>query len=340
MIATRRVDEADLELIASKLPSVLPLFKKKKLFITGGTGFFGKWLLEAINHLNLNYELELEATVLTRNPDRFALEYPHLAHAKGVSFVSGDIRNIPAVTTTFDYIIHAATDVPSKSVSTADIEDARSTILDGIAEVVHFAKSVNCRRLLFTSSGAAYGRIPPSVSEGITESFSEGEFIVESDVYGLSKNKAEQYLKEHAMCDVVIARCFAFSGPYLPLDGSFAFGNFIADRLNRKPITIQGNGKTVRSYLYAADLVIWLLTMLVKGKDRSMYNVGSDVPVTIQELAESIAKTRTDVSVLAPENLGFNTYFPAIEKAQKELGLGIYTTLNEAIDKTIKYYVN
>ncbi|WP_234495042.1 NAD-dependent epimerase/dehydratase family protein [Vibrio maritimus] len=337
MTATKRVDHVDLELIASKLSSILPLFKKKKLFITGGTGFFGKWLLEAINHLNTNYELELEAKVLTRNPDRFAREYPHLAQAKGVSFVSGDVRNIPALTATFDYIIHAATDVPSKSVSQADIKDARSIILDGMTEVVNFAKAVNCQRLLFTSSGAAYGRLPPSVSEGITESFSEGEFIAESDVYGLSKNKAEQYLKEHASCDVVIARCFAFSGPYLPLDGSFAFGNFIADRLNRNPITIQGNGKTVRSYLYAADLVIWLLTMLVKGKDRSIYNVGSDVPVTIRELAESIAETRADVSVLAPESLGFNTYFPSIEKAQKELGLGIYTTLNEAIIKTLNF---
>lgn len=340
MIETRRVEEADLELIANKLSSVLPKFKKKKVFITGGTGFFGKWLLEAINHLNSNYELELEATVLTRNPNRFSIEYPHLANAKGVSFISGDVRNIPSLETQFDYIIHAATDVASKPFLASNVKETRSTILDGVTKIVDFAKAVKCKRLLFTSSGAAYGRVAKDVSQGIIESFVEGEFDEEASSYGLSKSRAERYLKEHASCDVVIARCFSFSGPYLPLNGSFAFGNFINDRLNENDIIISSNGKSIRSYLYGSDLVIWLLTLLLSGENRATYNVGSDIPVSIKELANLIVGQGRCVKVKSPSDSDESVYFPSIDKVRKELGLQVYTNINDSISKTINFYLN
>ena len=146
--------------------------------------------------------------------------------------------------------------------------------------------------------------------------------------YGEGKRLAELlcaiYAKQYGF-DANIARCFAFVGPYLPLDAHFAVGNFIRDALAGGPIRIDGDGTPLRSYLYAADLAIWLWTILSRGRSGRAYNVGSEEAISIHELANAVTGELRDVPVeiarKSVHGVSLECYIPASIRASSELGL-------------------
>jgi dTDP-glucose 4,6-dehydratase len=143
--------------------------------------------------------------------------------------------------------------------------------------------------------------------------------------------------QEHDL-EVTIARCFAFVGPHLPLDAHFAIGNFIRDSMKGEPIKVK-DGTPYRSYLYAADLAVWLWTILFRGKACYPYNVGSDQEITISQLAGTVATTLGgSVASVASSAFRFNTspsrYVSCVERARAELGLRCQISLEEGIRKT------
>ena len=164
--------------------------------------------------------------------------------------------------------------------------------------------------------------------------------------YGEGKRAAETlctlYSRQYGF-EAKVARCFAFVGPYLPLDAHFAIGNFIRDGLNGSPIIIKGDGTPMRSYLYAADLAIWLWTILFKGQSQRTYNVGNEDSISIAEMARRVAQqfqpameieTRGKVDANKP----LERYVPETARAKNELGLDALIKLNEAIERTIAFY--
>ena len=297
----------------------------RRIFITGGTGFFGKSMLDyRLRHPDWEWA-KAEWTILSRAPERFAAEYPRLANQAGISFVGGDVRDFAFPQGPFDAIIHAAT----SAVTTLSDAEMTSVILDGVRHVADFARAIDCKKILFTSSGAVYGpRISPA---------SEDDVCNPATAYGKGKLAAEQMLVDSGL-DVKLARCFAFVGPHLNRQIHYAIGNFIQDCLDGKTITIKGDGTPLRSYLYADDLVEWLFAILERGEKGRPYNVGSDEGLSIRALAEKVRAvlgTQNEIKILGQPTGGQpSVYVPIVSRAWHELGLSVKVPLEQAIAGT------
>jgi dTDP-glucose 4,6-dehydratase len=320
--------------------------RDQQIFITGGTGFFGCWLLESFLWMNEALNLNAKATILTRNIDNFARKYPHLYQQSSLSFCEGDVKNFEFPAQHFSHIIHAATDT-NASLNNENPLALFATISQGTERMFEFAEYCQAKKFLLTSSGAVYGRQPENLSH-IPETYPNQISLFDTkSTYALGKCAAEHLSYLHGIqsgLEIKIARCFAFVGPYLPLDGHYAIGNFINDGLNAKPIQVNGDGTAFRSYLYAADLAIWLWTILFCGKTSYPYNVGSDEAYSIADIAEIVANsfaTPLAVTILQEKKPAapIERYVPNINRAGEELNLRPQIKLPEAIRLTKEWYL-
>jgi len=346
----RRIAEDDLDHILRETQSLWEEMRGKRLFITGGTGFFGCWLLESFCHVNRALKLEARATVLSRNPEKFAAKCPHVAGDAAITMLAGDVCDFVFPDGEFDYVIHAATEASLKQ-SVEEPLAMLTTILAGTERTLKFAVECATRKFLLTSSGAVYGRQPsetthlPEIYSGAPDPLDAGS------VYAEGKRASELMCAiwqkvaaaKGSALECKIARCWAFCGPHLPLDTHFAIGNFIGDALAGRQISIAGDGTPTRSYLYGADLAIWLWTMLFRAPALVPINVGSGREVSIRKLAEIVAATldqATEIRIAKEPVPGAppSRYVPSVERASELLGLRELVDLEDSIRRTAEWY--
>lgn len=329
-------------LICEQSAKEVQALRNQKILITGGTGFFGKWLTLGLLALNEAYDLKLKLLVLSRNPESALSQYPWIYSSEQVQMVKADILDLSKVGVECDYIFHAATDTSVRAIS----ENPRwifDVAAKGTLETLRYAKKVNAKKILITSSGAIYGKQPESLAQ-ISESDYFGIDPLDSkSAYALGKNSAELFCvtEPDPNFSIVIARCFAFVGPFLPLDKHFAIGNFILNAKQNSDFIIRGDGRPARTYLYSSDLVIWLIRLLLNGRHLEAYNVGSDQAVTIEQLARKVkseTSAQGQIIIQSPDQPGpVHRYVPSIEKATQELNLKVWTSLEKSILRTYEF---
>jgi nucleoside-diphosphate-sugar epimerase len=322
-----------------RIPAALGLREAlagRHLLLTGGTGFFGLWLLALLHQLN-QQGAGIEVTVMSRNPARFLNTQSHYRDCAWLRWLAGDVRELQEISGhPPDLILHAAAE--TSAAAHAKPLEIFDTILGGARRVFDLAVRSNARRVLLTGSGAQYGAL--SAGAGVAENYA-GACVSNStsSVYGEAKRAQETlaaiYAQDHGL-EAVMTRCFAFAGPGLSLDGHFAIGNFVRDALRADAIVLNSAGEAVRSYLHGADLAAWLLFLLVKGKPGEAYNVGSDQAISIADLAMRVGQRlapHKPVRILGrPGAPGARSwYVPDIGKA-RSLGLDVWTELDASID--------
>ncbi|HHT9114537.1 MAG: NAD-dependent epimerase/dehydratase family protein [Chloroflexi bacterium] len=335
----------DLDHVLAHTTGLWDELRGERLFITGGTGFFGCWLLESFAWANDNLGLNATAVVLTRNWEAFRRRAPHLASHHAIQFHIGDVRSFQFPVESYSYIIHAATESNLK-LNEEHPTLIFDTIVEGTRHTLEFAHHCGTRKFLFVSSGAVYGKQPFEITRIPEDYKGVLDTLDLQSTYGEGKRAAELlcafYAKQFGI-ETKIARCFAFVGPYLPLDAHFAIANFIRDGLSGTSIKIKGDGSPYRSYLYASDMAVWLWTILFRGKPCFPYNVGSDVEITIFDVASLVAdqfepRPRIEITTNPTVSHSAGRYIPSTQRARQDLGLHSIVRLPEAVKRTLDWF--
>ncbi|MBB6427278.1 NAD(P)-dependent oxidoreductase [Sphingopyxis sp. JAI128] len=308
-----------------------------RILMTGGSGFIGRWMLEALARSGV----DADVLILSRDPSGFAARAPHLAQR--FACLAGDVTDFVPPPGRFSHVIHAATDA-SAALNANDPRRMFDTIVSGTRRILDLAVERQVSRVLFLSSGAVYGVQPWDVAHVAEDWMGGPDPRDPKSAYGEGKRAAEMlcaiYGKQFGL-DIVTARIFALLGPLLSLDIHFAAGNFIRDAMAGRPIRIESAGTAVRSYLYAADLAAWLWLALLRAPRSATFNMGSEDAVSIADLARRTAAALggPGVEIAGQADAGWNPgrYVPSTALIRNMLGVAPTVSLDTAIRRTATF---
>jgi nucleoside-diphosphate-sugar epimerase len=334
----------DLEEINEHSHNDLEKLVNSNVVITGASGFIGTWLTLSWASARRKYQGQGKLLLTSRSPDGVAQKALTIDPQCPVQRIASDIKNF-TIPDEFHrgYIIHAATPA-SASLNSDDPFEMFNVIIEGQERILAEALKASSR-LLCLSSGAVYGRQPLELKK-LTE-----EFIFDKNndhkisAYHDGKRAAEMQSDIATLrwgTDVVTARLFAFIAPFLPFGTHFAAGNFMQDALKGSQIIIKSGGGSVRSYQYSTDLCSNLWALAVRGTKGTKYNVGSDIAISIRDLAQAVVANVNPLAEVVIEGLDTieNTtrYVPSIEKVNSQLKMENRIDLDEAIKRTALWW--
>lgn len=316
-------------------------FLKKRIFLSGGTGFIG---INLLNYLIDNNIIPDQLTILSRNPDKFLTKHPYF-NLDWIQFECGDINNLKWNNKQYDYFIHAAASV----ISPPDSIQWFDEIVSGTKKALEFAKDAGVKYFINMSSGGVYKKNTE------TNILSEDSPLCNdlnnmSNSYGIGKIAAEHltylYAKQFGFKSVSL-RCFAMTGQFLNYK-HFALGEFIYKAINNQNICVNAGNGIYRSYIDIQDLFRGLFTLIINSEKQilphEIYNIGSDRAISLPELAILTVKILNSSSKIETPNLQnkeINYYVPNINKLKQSFSLvHNLISLEQQITKLANFYKN
>ncbi len=299
------------------------ILQNKRILVTGGAGFIGSHIVDAVRREN---EVIVFDNLSTGSTDRVPPD---------VEFIEGDIRDrdqLSEAMSGVDIVFHEAAIVSVEySVENPEVTqavNARATI-----QLLELARNEEAR-VVFASSAAVYGH-PESVP------ISETDPVTSSSPYGLSKLTADQYVQLYAELynlETVALRYFNVYGPrQTGGDYSGVINVFFEQARNGGSITVHGKGTQTRDFIHVDDIVQANLRAAVHGEPGAVYNIGTGESITILELAKLIREIVGNLSVeidhISPREGDIEKSQANIKRAKTALGFVPTVRLQDGLAK-------
>ena len=270
--------------IVSKIES--KYYYRKTVLVTGGAGFLGSWLCEAL------LALGAEVICLDNYSSGQEENIHHLLENPKFTLLIHDVSEPFTIEKKLDYVFHLASRAGPFEFAEFPIEIIRSNTI-GTMQVLEIAAKNNAK-FLFTSTSETYGE--PAIFPTPETYRGNVNAVGPRGCYDEAKRCGEAlcmaYLRQKNV-DVRIARIFNTYGPRIRADGIYGrvIPRFVDQVLNDRPITIFGDGSQTRCFCYVTDTVAGLLRLAAyDGCTGEVVNIGSSHEMTILELAKAIAE--------------------------------------------------
>jgi UDP-glucuronate 4-epimerase len=311
----------------------------KKYLVTGGAGFIGSHLCEAL------VAAGAEVVIIDDFNDYYspAIKEANVAALAGrVELVRGDIRDDELVRRTFsahrfDGVFHLAARAGVRP-SIADPRLYFSTNMDGTLNLLEACRHGGVRDFIFASSSSVYGvntKVPFAESDLIHRTISP---------YAATKLAGEQMCSNYAHLFSLRCMCLRFFTVYGPRQRpDLAISKFTKAILAGKPIDRYGDGSTSRDYTYVEDIVRGILAAAAYTEESSfeIFNLGGSATTTLNELVALVeaATVRTAIIRVMPDQPGdVPQTYADVSKAEKHLGYRPQTAIREGVAKYVEWY--
>ena len=297
----------------------------KTCLVTGATGLIGYTLVSALLYAGWKKQLNFSVIAMVRNVQAARQKFAaQLEQGLPLQFVEGDVEHLPAIEQPVDYVIHGASPTASKFFVEHPVETIQTAVV-GTMNLLQLARQKQCSGFVYLSSMEVYGS--PQTDEKITEAHSTNlDTTVARNSYPESKRLCESlcasYWAEYGLRAMSIRLTQTF-GPGVDYNDNRVFAQFARSVIEGKDIVLLTKGETKRCYLYTADAVTAILTVLLKGDGGQAYNAANEETYcSILEMAQIFAEDKVQVKIQCDES-ATNQFAPVLRMNLDVSKLGI-----------------
>lgn len=337
--------QSDLDIILGDLTQEMDKLESHNVLITGASGLVGSAITDLLIRYNEKGNKKVGIYAMARDEEKMRQRFCEYFNRDYFHFISIDFNKMTSeLGFKCDFIIHAASNSSPKDIMTEPVETMTCNF-EGARFLLNYARAIGVKKFLYVSSSEVYGS---EIGHGRIKEEERGliDFLNLRNSYSVAKLATEalcfSYSCEYGL-DVSIVRPGHLYGPTAKKSDNHVATRWVYEAIEKKDIYMKSDGKQVRSYIYCLDCAAAILMVLLKGKDKQVYNISNkESVISIKEMAQIICEfcNVSFVKLKANENetKSFNTMNDSSLDSSKieELGWKCNFTAQEGFQHTIK----